>query len=51
MKKGILLIVLLLSCSEKEMILDEEMALDIWGEINGYEPLDPARKFQRDSGK
>ena len=33
------------------MDLDEEIAVDVWDEINGYEPLDPARKFQRDSGK
>ena len=36
-KKKILLFVLLLSCSEKEMTLDEEIAVGVWDEINGYE--------------
>ena len=36
-KKKILLFVLLLSCSEKEMTLDEKMAVGVWDEINGYE--------------
>ena len=35
-KKKILLFVLLLSCSEKEMTLDEKMAVGVWDEINGY---------------
>ena len=45
MKKGILLIVLLLSCSEKEMTLDEEMAVDLWDEINGYETWTSPENF------
>ena len=45
MKKRILLIVLLLSCSEKEMTLDEEMAADICDEINGYESWPPPENF------
>ena len=34
-KKKILL--LFFSCSEKEMTLDEEIAVGVWDEINGYE--------------
>ena len=37
----------MLSCSEKEMTLDEEMAADIWGEINGYESWPPPENFTR----
>ncbi len=35
-KKKILLL-LFFSCSEKEMTLDEEIAVGVWDEINGYE--------------
>ena len=40
MKKTILLFVLLLSCSDKEMTLDEEMEVEIWNQINGYKSWD-----------
>ena len=45
MGKIIFLFILMISCSEKELNPDEEMAIEIWDEIKGYESWNQPENF------